>query len=64
MSCGRLQGPLWSFKPQEQENFLIEIMLDPNGKGMPNRGVVWCNTTLSGETAWVCSETSLSLAVI
>lgn len=64
MSYGRLQGPFWSFKPQEQENILIEMMLDPNGMGMTNRGVVWSNTTLPGETAWVCSETSLSLAVI
>lgn len=64
MSCRRLQRPLWSFKPKEQENILIEMMLDPSGMDMPNRGVVWSNITLPGETGWVCSETFLSLAII
>ena len=37
MSCGRSQGPLWSFKPQEQKDILIEVTVVP-GRISPGGG--------------------------
>lgn len=31
MYCGRSQGPLLSFKPQEWEDILVEALWDPDG---------------------------------